>query len=448
MVSFGAANFGLRSIPNIMVQRFTFFYETEILFPIELMTLAIVIYTIWDMFNDPLAGHLTDRNYRFTRKWGRRFPWILVSSLGMFFAFILFFMPPDPQINVWATFFWFLIMFMCFDGLLSLATVAYQSLLPNKYRTLQERLKVSAIVESISAVGLILGFILPPMIIEYGNPDTYVVMALVSGFLLIISIFLGIPGMREEKELIDRYYQEDQEPFLQSFFRMFKISLGQKNFRAIVYAFIGISVFNTLFVASISYYVAFVLNEPAEFELMLYLPYLLTVILPIPFYYWLAKKFGHLNVVIFANFLLPTILVVMTFVYADITAVMILVGIIGMSNGMLNISYIPLYGDFFDEAALLNKKRLEGFYNGFQTFFGRTVFILQLVVFWIIHELTQFDPKATIPQNQAAQFGIIIHWLIIPAIALYIGIILFVRIYDLKPDRVLEIKTQLEEINL
>ena len=164
MVSFATVNFGLRSVPNIIAQYFTFYYETEILFPIELMTLAIIIYTIWDMLNDPLAGHLTDKNYRFTRKWGRRFPWIIVSSIAMFFAFILFFMPPDPQVYVWATFFWFLLMFMAFDGLLSLATVAYQSLLPNKYRATEERLKVSGLTEAISAVGLVLSFILPPMI--------------------------------------------------------------------------------------------------------------------------------------------------------------------------------------------------------------------------------------------------------------------------------------------
>ena len=39
-------------------------------------------------------------------------------------------------------------------------------------------------------------------------------MAIVSGILLLITLFLGIPGIREKKELIDKYYlEEEKEPF-------------------------------------------------------------------------------------------------------------------------------------------------------------------------------------------------------------------------------------------
>jgi Na+/melibiose symporter-like transporter len=180
---------------------------------------------------------------------------------------------------------------------------------------------------------------------------------------------------------------------------------------------------------------------------MLYVPYLLAVVLPIPFYYWLSKKFGHLKVVIFAGFALPTILIIFLFFYTNLLAIIILVALMGMSNGMGNVAFLPLYGDFFDESAMLNKKRQEGVYYGMLTFFGRTAYILQLFVFWFIHELTGFNPNVT-EQTSLAQFGIILHFLVIPAIALFIGIILFVRMCDLKPEKVKRIKEQLKELNL
>jgi Na+/melibiose symporter-like transporter len=340
-------------------------------------------------------------------------------------------------------------MLMLFDGLASLAVVSYQALLPNKYKSREERTKISAFIESISIVGLMLGFILPPLIIVYGNPSSYVTMAVVCGMMLFISVILGIPGLREEKELIDSYfiYEEKQEPFFKSLFEMIKKSLSQKNFRAILFSYIGVSVYNLLFVASVPYYIAYVIKGTAALELMLYVPYLLAIVIPIPFYYWLSKKFGHLKVVIFAGFALPTILIIFLFFYTNLIAVIILVALMGMSNGMLSIAYIPLYGDFFDESAVLNKKRQEGVYYGMMTFFGRTTYILQLIVFWFIHELTGFNPEAT-EQTSLAQFGIILHFLAIPAIALFIGFILFVRMCNLKPEKVKQIKEQLKELNL
>ena len=58
-----------------------FFYEQVIGMPSELALLAFVLYSVWNAFNDPLIGYLTDRPFKFTKKWGRRFPWIIISFI-------------------------------------------------------------------------------------------------------------------------------------------------------------------------------------------------------------------------------------------------------------------------------------------------------------------------------------------------------------------------------
>ena len=51
-----------------------FFYESEIGLESWIIGLGFIIFALWNMFNDPLIGYLTNRPFKFTRKWGRRFP--------------------------------------------------------------------------------------------------------------------------------------------------------------------------------------------------------------------------------------------------------------------------------------------------------------------------------------------------------------------------------------
>ena len=67
-----------------------FFYHTVIGLDPLLIFIATAINTVWGAFNDPLIGYLTDRNFKWTRKLGRRFPWILTGIVP--WCFIIIFM--------------------------------------------------------------------------------------------------------------------------------------------------------------------------------------------------------------------------------------------------------------------------------------------------------------------------------------------------------------------
>jgi len=450
MVSFTSVIFGTTIVTNIMTARFTAFYETEILLPINLMVVAIIFYTIWDMINDPIFGHLTDRKYRLTRRWGKRFPWLMCASFPVIIILIFFFMPPDPSVSgVWLTLVWFLIFLMLFDGSMTIIGVSYLASLINKFRSDDERLKVSSYQQLLSTLGLMLAFFIPPLVVQYGNKSSYIMLAIICGVIFLITILLSIPGQRESKEEIDKYYitETKQEPFLKSFIRMLKTSLKQKNFRALLVMTITLALFNLLFIASIPYYVRYILQASATTELLLYLPYLLAAFIPIPLYFWISKKYGHLKMYIISLFLKAIVLFLMIIFYTNFLVILILVAIMGVSVGISNIAGTPVGGDFYDEAAVINKKRYEGIYMGLQTFFSRTMYIFQLVVFWLVHVVTEFNAYAPV-QTELAQFGIIIHMMIIPAIASLIGVIYFWKTWDLKPEKVLTIKNQLKELQI
>ncbi|MHA1479308.1 MAG: MFS transporter, partial [Promethearchaeota archaeon] len=54
---------------------FTFYYSV-VGIRLELITVGFVIWSVWNMFNDPILGYFSDRTHT---KWGRRRPWIMIS---------------------------------------------------------------------------------------------------------------------------------------------------------------------------------------------------------------------------------------------------------------------------------------------------------------------------------------------------------------------------------
>ena len=68
------ASMCLTSLPIELIQGVLsilifFFYEAELGLSSLLAGMGILIYAVYDAFNDPLVGWLTDRPFKFTKKW-------------------------------------------------------------------------------------------------------------------------------------------------------------------------------------------------------------------------------------------------------------------------------------------------------------------------------------------------------------------------------------------
>ena len=111
------------------VQGFTlFYYQVVIGLSPWLVVLAMGIFAVYDAINDPIMGFLIDRNLRFTRKWGRRFPWIVVGVIPWLFSIYLLFSVPDidPSTNPWAVFGWLLMVLFLVDTFGTLVNMNYK----------------------------------------------------------------------------------------------------------------------------------------------------------------------------------------------------------------------------------------------------------------------------------------------------------------------------------
>jgi len=76
-----------------------YYYEVEMGLPIVLIGLAFVIFAVWNMINDPLVGYLTDRPFKWSKKWGMRFPWMMIGVIPYLIFWWLLFAVPNSLVE-------------------------------------------------------------------------------------------------------------------------------------------------------------------------------------------------------------------------------------------------------------------------------------------------------------------------------------------------------------
>ena len=121
-ISFNLAKVMLPASWGMLATHLFWFYEVEILLPVLLVGIAYILFGVWDAFNDPLVGYLSDKPNRLTKRFGRRFPWILIFGVPLMISLILLFAPPmtDGKTNPWPIFFWLLVILIFHEFYLNL----------------------------------------------------------------------------------------------------------------------------------------------------------------------------------------------------------------------------------------------------------------------------------------------------------------------------------------
>ena len=451
IVSFSLTSFAIILLQNILFIQLPIFYEVEIGLPVIFMLIAITIYTLWDAFNDLIAGSVTDRITRFTKRWGKRFPWIIISSIPICFALPFLFAPPD--INIVGTigiFFWFLIALLVFDGLNSFWTVSYYALASDKFRSDKNRTSVATYSAVFATLGGAIAALVLPMFIVFGNPSSYLTGTIIFSVIALIFILLSIPGVRESRKMIDRALStqksQNEEPFVKDFFKSMKIGFKSKNFIGYIAFSIGNAIFVALFLPSMLFYVKYVLKMEAGIASFIAIPYVLAGLLPLPLFFWLTNKYGHLKLFKIGILLMPLSLVPLLFA-SDLMFVLVTAIFIGMFPSLIGVAGGAIRGDFIDEGSIAKGKRVDGTYNAIVVFITRVGTIIQYLTIFLIHDVfTDFDPGA-IDQSLIAIWGLRVQIALVPIVALYLGAFVFIKLWNITKEKSDLQKKKLMELN-
>ena len=117
MASYGFGKFVIEMLEMAFTALGFFFYENEVGLNVWLVALGYICYALWNAINDPMVGYLTNRPFKFTKKWGRRFPLIIIGGILTVLSYFLVFMPPrvDPVSGAWIIFAWLVFSTCLFD---------------------------------------------------------------------------------------------------------------------------------------------------------------------------------------------------------------------------------------------------------------------------------------------------------------------------------------------
>lgn len=445
-ISFNLSHFMTKATAGMFLATIFYFYETEILLPTIYVGAANILFFVWDAFNDPLMGYISDQPNPMWKKWGRRTPWIVIATIPTGLTFFLLYIPPgDPAVNPILVFIWFVVFLFLHEMFYTLSSCNILALYPEKFQSQEERNKNNSIGQLIQRLANVIGTILPLILIIDGDPSSYWKAGLLLVGIGSIIFFLSLPGIKESKIMIDRALQiKEKEPF----FSNIKKAMQMKNFRTTVFVTVLNTTFNACLISSTLYWVNFVLMLPQDSQggTILVAAWFLSVVISIPIWNLVISKIGTKKTMIVGLFSSAVCSLPILFV-SSLNGATICMVLLGVTMSASFLSLMLMFADSVDEASLNAKKRMEGLYAGVFVFFDRLGYVIQTLIFTIVHIVTNFNAEADQISSQA-KAGILASFSWIPALGLFLAVYLTWKNYNLDDKKMHEIKTRLEELEL
>ncbi len=407
-----------------------YFYQVELGLSIILIGLAFVIFALWNMVNDPILGYLTERPTKWTKKWGYRAPWIILTAAPLLIFYFLIWTPPVGASQL-TLFIWFVIITCAFDTFFSVFNDHVYGGYTNQFPSEYERRKSFAIATICIAFGVVGmnalsgGFIVP------GEPATYAGFAMIAVIVMaVLSVFL-ILGIGESEEMKQMYLSSYEKAEKVGFFSTMKTALKTKNFRVSLLGYTCQVTAVNLFLASQLYLFNFVYKLDFTNYLYAQMAGVVAILVVIPFWSNFARKYGFKKTYWTCFSLHGASFLLLLFV-TNVLGLIIFTAInyAFMSGEILMLQ--PVASDTYDEVSSQLEKHVDATLVGIRTFFFRMALLVQAGVFVAVFLATGFDATPDATQTPLAQWGIQFNGIILPAIIMIGMALIFRKFYTLE----------------
>jgi GPH family glycoside/pentoside/hexuronide:cation symporter len=362
-----------------------FFYIDHLGVAAALFALGWSVYGLWNAFNDPFVGYLSDRT---RSRWGRRVPWIAATAIPLGLFFYLLWMPPASLIVAGEVplFVYFMAVVLVFDLLWTIIVMNWTSLFPEMVTSVSDRAAVSGWRQFFSLLGLLVGVALLPILAgaDWSGRGT---MAALFAIITTATFGLSLLGARENPAA----QAAPQPPFLPAL----KATFRSLAFRWFLAANLFKELIFSVLAAAIPFWAKYVLRVQAPVQLgglslgvelqnSLLLGLAFVMALPgLPIWTSVARRLGgrrgwQLAQVTFALSMLAIYFAQDFFQGAAATA------LTGLSLAGLLVFPDLLISDVIDDDEHVTGARREGMYFGVNGFIIRFAFTLQGLIAGLI----------------------------------------------------------------
>lgn len=149
-VAYGVGDFGAGMTSNLIAFSFLIFLTKVGGISPQVAGTVLLIGKLWDGINDPLIGMLSDRT---RTRWGRRYPWILLSAVPFGITFFLMWLVPgvNPSWRFW----YYVVTSLLFQIFFTAANLPYATLTAELTQDYDERTDLTSFRLGFSLLGAI-----------------------------------------------------------------------------------------------------------------------------------------------------------------------------------------------------------------------------------------------------------------------------------------------------
>ncbi len=421
---YSLANLG-HVIPTQMVGFVLFFYTDVKRLPVAIAAGVMFAYSIWDAINNPLMGYISDRT---KSRWGRRIPYLKFGAVPFALSLILIWMAPyDGVEQTRALMLYMIFIPFLWEGLGTMTTTAYYSLLPEMFVTYEDRTKVAVSMNIVQVVGLFIGMAGTPLLTDtIGWVPTAAIFAVIT----IVMYYIGLPGMFER----DSSVRAEGVPFIDAL----KATFINRSFISVVisqtFRFVGTGTLTT----GVLFYVKYSLDADESFgSVILGVAFIVSAITLELWRRLIASRFEARTTLMIGNAVMAVSVIPLGFAPNLITAAIASAGL-GLGLAGLILMGDVIVADVIDEDEVKTGQRREGMY------FGMSKFIMKLsgsiVALWFgwIAPAYGYDSALDIqPETVANGFRI---FMTVPVIVSSILAIIALTFYPLYGQRLKAVK--------
>jgi GPH family glycoside/pentoside/hexuronide:cation symporter len=439
-----------------------FYMINTLLIPWVVVAFIFLIYSIIDAVNDPILGYLTDKSTKLTKKWGKRYPFILIGILTFPILLIVQFLPIG-KVNVGIEgsilnpgkllliSIYLIVTMGLYETFLTLYEINHEALLPDMIRDSRIRTKLGGVSTFFFMFGQLLGSIMIPILIGvFGGEDqaiSFILTAIVIDIIVYALIFLYKKGIRETPEMKDfRAKLDKQGKHTSPILKVLKRSMGDKNWVSIIIVFLTWSIGILSLLNGLNYLIVNGLGRGIEDTAIPLMAAVIVTIISIPLWLKLTNRFGTKKAFLIGNILTILSQLLLFFLAENYLTIIISFGFGGLGLGAYQMIIYTLRSEGIDHLILKAAKREEASYQGILRVVSAFSKFFQTLIFAIVAGITGFV-AATTATNLAA-FGLKIQMSLIPMVIGIIGAVIFFLFYDISKKKAIENKNKIIELGL
>jgi GPH family glycoside/pentoside/hexuronide:cation symporter len=316
------------------------------------------------------------------------------------------------------------------EGLGTMVSTAYYSLLPEMFSTYSERTKVAVSMNMVQVVGLFIGLAGAPILSDMlGWPMMSVIFAII----VVVSYYIGIPGMFERRASVEA----ESIPF----FDALKATFINRSFVTVVvsqtFRFVGTGTLT----AGVLFYVKYSLDQGEEFgSVILGVAFMVTALTLGLWRRFVSERFEARTTLMIANGVMAVSVIPIGFAQTQLAVIIASAGL-GLGLAGLILMGDVIVADVIDEDEMNTGQRREGMY------FGMSKFIMTLsgsiVALWFgwISTAYGYDSALEVqPETVAAGFRV---FMTVPVVVSSILAIAALVFYPLYGERLKQVKDTL-----